>query len=90
MPGTLYLIPNTLGPTEALPGALSHVIPAHVQAVTASLDYFVAENAKTARALAQARRSAVASGASPASGDSSMSGAITSNGRRRRLSSSRR
>lgn len=49
MPGTLYLIPNTLGPTEAVPGALSHVIPAHVQAVTASLDYFVAENAKTAR-----------------------------------------
>ena len=51
MPGTLYLIPNTLGPTDALPGALSHVIPEHVQAVTASLDYFVAENAKTARAF---------------------------------------
>lgn len=51
MPGTLYLIPNTLGPTEAVPAALSHVIPAHVQAVTASLDYFVAENAKTARAF---------------------------------------
>jgi 16S rRNA (cytidine1402-2'-O)-methyltransferase len=51
MPGTLYLIPNTLGPTEAVPGALSHVIPEHVQAVTASLDYFVAENAKTARAF---------------------------------------
>lgn len=51
MPGTLYLIPNTLGPTEATPGALSHVIPTHVQAVTASLDYFVAENAKTARAF---------------------------------------
>ena len=51
MPGTLYLIPNTLGPTEAAPGALSHVIPEHVQAVTASLDYFVAENAKTARAF---------------------------------------
>lgn len=51
MPGTLYLIPNTLGPSEAVPGALSHVIPEHVQAVTASLDYFVAENAKTARAF---------------------------------------
>lgn len=49
MPGTLYLIPNTLGPTEATPGALSHVIPTQVQALTARLDYFVAENAKTAR-----------------------------------------
>jgi 16S rRNA (cytidine1402-2'-O)-methyltransferase len=47
MTGTLYLIPNTLGATEAL----SHVIPAHVQAITARLDYFVAENAKTARAF---------------------------------------
>jgi 16S rRNA (cytidine1402-2'-O)-methyltransferase len=47
MPGTLYLIPNTLGATEAL----SHVIPEYVQATTASLDYFVAENAKTARAF---------------------------------------
>lgn len=47
MPGTLYLIPNTLGATEAL----NHVIPEHVQAITARLDYFVAENAKTARAF---------------------------------------
>ncbi|HZV65921.1 MAG TPA: SAM-dependent methyltransferase [Telluria sp.] len=47
MPGTLYLIPNTLGATEAL----SHVLPEHVQALTARLDYFVAENAKTARAF---------------------------------------
>jgi 16S rRNA (cytidine1402-2'-O)-methyltransferase len=47
MTGTLYLIPNTLGATEAL----SHVIPEHVQALTARLDYFVAENAKTARAF---------------------------------------
>ncbi|MDB5908902.1 MAG: SAM-dependent methyltransferase [Massilia sp.] len=47
MPGTLYLIPNTLGPTESL----SQVIPTHVQALTARLDYFVAENAKTARAF---------------------------------------
>lgn len=51
MPGTLFLIPNTLGPTEALPGALNHVIPGQVQAITAQLDYFVAENAKTARAF---------------------------------------
>jgi 16S rRNA (cytidine1402-2'-O)-methyltransferase len=51
MPGTLYLIPNTLGPTDAVPGALSHVLPEQVQALTAGLDYFVAENAKTARAF---------------------------------------
>jgi 16S rRNA (cytidine1402-2'-O)-methyltransferase len=49
MPGTLYLIPNTLGPTEA--GALSFVLPEQVQAITSRLDYFVAENAKTARAF---------------------------------------
>jgi 16S rRNA (cytidine1402-2'-O)-methyltransferase len=51
MTGTLYLIPNTLGPTEAAPGALTHLIPEQVQALTARLDYFVAENAKTARAF---------------------------------------
>jgi 16S rRNA (cytidine1402-2'-O)-methyltransferase len=51
MPGTLYLIPNTLGPTEAAPGALSNLIPTQVQALTSRLDYFVAENAKTARAF---------------------------------------
>jgi 16S rRNA (cytidine1402-2'-O)-methyltransferase len=51
MPGTLYLIPNTLGATDAAPGALDHVIPTHVQVLTARLDYFVAENAKTARAF---------------------------------------
>jgi 16S rRNA (cytidine1402-2'-O)-methyltransferase len=49
MPGTLYLIPNTLGPTEA--GALSFVLPEQVQEITSQLDYFVAENAKTARAF---------------------------------------
>ena len=47
MPGTLYLIPNTLGETAAL----DHVIPDHVQATTAQLAHFVAENAKTARAF---------------------------------------
>jgi 16S rRNA (cytidine1402-2'-O)-methyltransferase len=51
MPGTLYLIPNTLGPTDAVSGALSHVLPGQVQAITAQLGYFVAENAKTARAF---------------------------------------
>jgi 16S rRNA (cytidine1402-2'-O)-methyltransferase len=51
MPGTLYLIPNTLGPTEAAPGALNALLPTQVQALTAQLDYFVAENAKTARAF---------------------------------------
>lgn len=49
MPGTLYLIPNTLGASDASADALSHIIPDHVQAITARLDYFVAENAKTAR-----------------------------------------
>lgn len=47
MTGTLYLIPNTLGAGAAL----ATVIPEHVQAITAGLDYFVAENAKTARAF---------------------------------------
>lgn len=47
MPGTLYLIPNTLGPTESL----DSVIPPQVLATCAQLDYFVAENAKTARAF---------------------------------------
>jgi len=51
MPGTLYLIPNTLGPTEAAPHALSSVLPEQVQDVASKLDYFVAENAKTARAF---------------------------------------
>jgi len=51
MPGTLYLIPNTLGATEAAPHALSHVLPEQVQDITSKLDYFVAENAKTARAF---------------------------------------
>jgi 16S rRNA (cytidine1402-2'-O)-methyltransferase len=51
MPGTLYLIPNTLGPVEAAPRALSHVLPEAVQDITSRLDYFVAENAKTARAF---------------------------------------
>lgn len=49
MTGTLYLIPNTLGADAVDP--LSHIIPEHVQQVTARLDYFIAENAKTTRAF---------------------------------------
>ena len=51
MPGILYLIPNTLGPCAPEGDALSHIIPQQVRALTARLDYFVAENAKTARAF---------------------------------------
>ncbi|MYM41386.1 SAM-dependent methyltransferase [Duganella qianjiadongensis] len=47
MTGTLFLIPNTLGDTETL----ASVLPEQVQELTARLDYFVAENAKTARAF---------------------------------------
>ena len=46
MRGTLYLIPNALGST-----ALDAVIPDPVRAQTAALQYFVAENAKSARAF---------------------------------------
>ncbi|WP_132259925.1 SAM-dependent methyltransferase [Paucimonas lemoignei] len=52
MAGTLYLIPNTLGPADA--GAadpLRALIPDEVQAITAGLDCFIAENAKTTRAF---------------------------------------
>jgi 16S rRNA (cytidine1402-2'-O)-methyltransferase len=52
MAGILYLIPNTLGSTDAVTGCpLEHVIPDEVQAITAGLVYFVAENAKTTRAF---------------------------------------
>ncbi|WDZ97820.1 SAM-dependent methyltransferase [Herbaspirillum sp. WKF16] len=58
MPGILYLIPNTLGPTEVpaadagdAPHPLDAIIPREVQAIAARLDYFVAENAKTTRAF---------------------------------------
>lgn len=50
MTGTLYLIPNTLGPADAAE-PLAAIIPVEVQKITASLDYFIAENAKTARAF---------------------------------------
>ncbi len=52
MTGTLYLIPNTLG-ASATPNdqPLAHIIPETVQRMTAQLDHFVAENAKTTRAF---------------------------------------
>jgi 16S rRNA (cytidine1402-2'-O)-methyltransferase len=50
MSGILYLIPNTLGQSEAGDtDPLDQIIPAQVQRVTAKLDYFIAENAKTTR-----------------------------------------
>lgn len=52
MSGILYLVPNTLGPAELTDGVtLASVLPAGVQALTARLDYFIAENAKTTRAF---------------------------------------
>lgn len=51
MAGILYLIPNTLGPADGMVSEpLAGFIPSEVQALTARLDYFIAENAKTARA----------------------------------------
>ena len=50
MPGTLYLIPNTLGaadPMQADP--LAFIIPPAVRTITAGIDYFIAENPKAAR-----------------------------------------
>jgi len=49
-PGILYLIPNTLGTVDT-DDPLSAIIPVDVQTLTASLDYFIAENAKTTRAF---------------------------------------
>ncbi|MBC7490110.1 MAG: SAM-dependent methyltransferase [Glaciimonas sp.] len=52
MAGILYLIPTTLGQTKTEHGnSLTSIIPVDVQAVTAKLGYFIAENAKTARAF---------------------------------------
>lgn len=47
--GTLYLIPNALG-EDATITSLSHILPESVGRLTASLDYFIVENAKSARA----------------------------------------
>ena len=49
MPGTLYLIPNTLGSANEDP--LAAIIPNEVQRINDNLDYFIAENAKTTRAF---------------------------------------
>ncbi len=52
MPGILYLIPNTLGPmNNDRPNPLASIIPDEVQSITARIDYFIAENAKTTRAF---------------------------------------
>ncbi|MEB0135581.1 SAM-dependent methyltransferase [Actimicrobium sp. CCC2.4] len=51
MAGILYLIPNTLSAAlSAADDLLASIIPDEVQKITARLDYFIAENAKTARA----------------------------------------
>ena len=51
MTGTLFLIPNTLGYSDGQQeGLLAKIIPETVQAMSAQLSYFVAENAKTTRA----------------------------------------
>ena len=51
MTGTLYLIPNHLGLSDGAIDPLAHLIPEQVRQITSQLDYFVAENAKTARAF---------------------------------------
>lgn len=52
MSGILYLIPNTLGPVDPnLADPLADIIPDNVCSVAAKLEYFIAENAKTARAF---------------------------------------
>ena len=52
MTGTLFLIPNLLGDDGRAPdAALAAALPADVRACAARLSYFVAENAKTARAF---------------------------------------
>lgn len=51
MTGILYLIPNTLGSDETSGGKLlAQIIPETVLEMSAQLQYFVAENAKTTRA----------------------------------------
>ena len=51
MAGTLYLVPNTLGHAQDGEQPLAQIIPEDVQAITAKLGYFIAENAKTTRAF---------------------------------------
>lgn len=49
-PGTLYLIPVSLGAFEKEGDTLGHIIPEEVKEITAGLSYLIAENAKSARA----------------------------------------
>lgn len=52
MTGTLYLVPNTLGGSDKEQAdTLTTVLPEEVLAIAAKLDYFIAENAKSARAF---------------------------------------
>jgi len=51
MSGILYLVPNTLGHAQDDAQPLAQIIPEDVQAITARLGYFIAENAKTTRAF---------------------------------------
>lgn len=52
MTGILFLIPNTLGPTDAdQTDPLALLLPTEVQTIALGLDYFIAENAKTTRAF---------------------------------------
>ena len=53
MPGTLYLIPNTLG-DEDRESQLNHVLPHDTIERASQLRYWIVENAKTARALLKA------------------------------------
>ena len=53
MAGDLYLVPNVLT-SPGVAGNPFEVIPASALAIAARLDYFIAENAKTARAFLKA------------------------------------
>ncbi len=53
MAGDLYLVPNVLT-SPGVAGSPLEVIPATALAIAARLDYFIAENAKTARAFLKA------------------------------------
>lgn len=51
--GTLYLVPNTLG-EDSREAQIAHVIPPEVAHRAAQLDFWIVENAKTARAFLSA------------------------------------
>jgi 16S rRNA (cytidine1402-2'-O)-methyltransferase len=52
MHGTLYLIPNLLASPDSFSAELLvSTVPAGVQSIASQLDYFIAENAKTARSF---------------------------------------